>query len=149
MTAGYSGTPLVRKLGIKPGARVGVRHAPARFADLLVPWPAGAAIVTPATGQLDVLIVFARSAAVLDEEFAEGTRVLAPAGMLWAAWPKKASKVTTDLTEARVMAIGLGSGLVDVKVCAIDETWSGLKFVRRLADRPAAGGGAHRSGDER
>jgi len=148
VTAGYSGTPLVRKLGIRPGARVGVRHAPAQLAGLLVPWPAGATIATPATGPLDVLIVFSRSASVLEREVAEGAAALTPAGMLWAAWPKKASKVATDLAEDRVRSIGLAAGLVDVKVCAIDDTWSGLKFVRRLADRPAAGG-AHRTGDER
>ena len=135
MTAGYSGTPLVQKLGIRPGARFGIRHAPPGFAALLTPWPAGATVTTPATGPLDGLIVFARTAAELEPEFAAGVPILAPAGMLWAAWPKKAAKVPTDLTEDRVRAIGLAAGVVDVKVCAIDETWSGLKFVRRLADR--------------
>ena len=135
MTAGYSGTPLVRKLGVRPGARIGIRHAPPGFAGLLVPWPDGATIATPSSGPLDGLIVFTREAAVLEREFAAGVPVLVPAGMFWAAWPKKASGVPTDLTEDRVRAIGLAAGVVDVKVCAIDETWSGLKFVRRLADR--------------
>jgi hypothetical protein len=134
--AGYSGTPLVAKLGITPGARIGMRHAPEGLVAALQPWPAGATITTPATGPLDGLLLFVREAAVLEAEFAPGAATLVPAGMLWVAWPKKAAKVATDLTEDRVRAIGLAAGLVDVKVCAIDATWSGLKFVRRLADRP-------------
>jgi hypothetical protein len=134
--AGYSGTPLVAKLGITPGARIGMRHAPEGLVAALQPWPAGATITTPATGPLDGLLLFVREAAVLEAEFAPGAAALVPAGMLWVAWPKKAAKVATDLTEDRVRAIGLAAGLVDVKVCAIDATWSGLKFVRRLADRP-------------
>ena len=135
--AGYSGTPLVEKLGIRPGSRFGVRHAPDGFAAALVPWPAGAVIATPESGPLDGLVIFAREARLLEREFAAGAGCLTAAGMLWVAWPKKAAKLPTDLNEDRVRAIGLAAGLVDVKVCAIDQVWSGLKFVRRLADRPA------------
>ncbi|HSE27695.1 MAG TPA: DUF3052 domain-containing protein [Gemmatimonadales bacterium] len=140
--AGYSGTPLVQKLGIKPGMRIGIRRAPARFAELLVPWPARAEVTTPATGPLDLLMVFVERAADLERDFPRGAESLTPAGMLWVAWPKRASGVPTDLTEDRVRTIGLAAGLVDVKVCAVTEVWSGLKFVRRLADRPKAAGGA-------
>lgn len=135
---GYSGTPLVRKLGVKPGARVGIRHAPAGFATLLQPWPEGAAIATPDGGALDVIVLFADRAKELADEFREAAAAITPNGMVWIAWPKQAAKVPTDLTEDRVREIGLALGLVDVKVCAVTEIWSGLKFVRRLADRPKA-----------
>ncbi len=134
-TAGYSGTPLVRKLGIGPGARVGVRRAPERFAALLQPWPDGATVGSPAGGPLDVIVLFTDRADELAREFGLAARAITMNGALWIAWPKKASKVPTDLTEDRVRDIGLGHGLVDVKVCAVTDVWSGLKFVRRLADR--------------
>lgn len=133
---GYSGTPLVRKLGIKPGMLVGLRHAPAGFRAALEPWPAGARITTPAAGPLDAIMLFAGDAAMLEREFPLAAAALRPAGMLWIAWPKKASRMPTDLSEGRVRAIGLAAGLVDVKVCAVTDVWAGLKFVRRLADRP-------------
>ena len=133
---GYSGTPLVRKLGIKPGMLVGLRHAPAGFRAALEPWPAGARITTPASGPLDAIVLFAGDAATLEREYPLAAAAVRPAGMLWVAWPKKASNVATDLSEDRVRAIGLSAGLVDVKVCAVTDVWAGLKFVRRLADRP-------------
>jgi hypothetical protein len=136
--AGYTGTPLVQKLGIKSGMRVAFRHAPADFGAALAPWPAGAEIATPASGPLDVLVLFASDNAVLERDFPLAAAALRPSGMVWVAWPKKASKVPTDLSESRVRAIGLACGLVDVKVCAMTEVWAGLKFVRRLADRPTA-----------
>jgi hypothetical protein len=133
---GYSSTPLIHKLGIKPGMLVGIRRAPDEFRAALAPWPAGATITTPASGPLDAIVLFAGDAATLEREFPLAAAALRPAGMLWIAWPKKASKVATDLTEDRVRAIGLAAGLVDVKVCAVTDVWAGLKFVRRLADRP-------------
>jgi hypothetical protein len=134
--AGYSGTPLADKLGIRRGARVGFRHAPGGFRDLLEPWPEGAVMARRASA-LDLVVLFAESARALGKEFLPAARSLTPQGTLWVAWPKKAAKVPTDLTEDRVRSIGLAAGLVDVKVCAIDEKWSGLKFVVRTADRAA------------
>jgi hypothetical protein len=133
--AGYSGTALVDKLGIKPGARLAFVDAPPGFDRLLGTLPAGA---RKATAQTDFAIAFATSAAVLGKSFARLASRTAPAGMLWVAWPKKAARVQTDLTEDVVRRIGLAAGMVDVKVCAIDETWSGLKFVFRLKDRTRA-----------
>lgn len=132
---GYSGTPLVQKLGIKPGMRIAIRRAPPEFRDLLAPWPQGAEITTPGGTPLDMVMLFSDRAASLETEFAEAAALLQPAGALWVAWPKKASGVPTDLTENRVRDIGLAAGLVDVKVCAVTDVWSGLRFVRRLADR--------------
>ena len=134
--AGYSATPLVDKLGIKRGARVAFRHAPGGFRELLEPWPAGAVMARRASA-LDLVVLFAESAQALGKEFTPAAASLIPEGILWVAWPKKAAKVSTDLTEDRVRSIGLAAGLVDVKVCAIDEKWSGLKFVVRTADRAA------------
>jgi hypothetical protein len=133
--AGYSGTPLVQKLGIKPDARVRFVYAPADFSTTLGPLPAGAAQVGPAAKNLDLVVLFVTARAALVDQFAKLAAKLAPAGMLWVAWPKKASGVPTDLTENVVQDFGLEAGLVDVKVCAIDDTWSGLKFVIRLKDR--------------
>jgi hypothetical protein len=132
-TAGYSGTPLVNKLGIKPGARLTFRDAPAEFPTLLGELPTGAKI--SARGTLDLAIVFVTTRAKLDNRFEALINRLTPAGMIWVSWPKKTSGVATELTENVVRDIGLRAGLVDVKVCAIDDTWSGLKFVRRLRDR--------------
>lgn len=133
--AGYSSTPLVAKLGIKPDTRVAFRNAPDGFRAMLEPWPEGATVARGRSSPLDVIVLFVERAAVLEKQFQPAARALVPDGALWVAWPKKASGVTTDLTEDRVRAIGLAAGLVDVKVCAIDATWSGLKFVVRLADR--------------
>ena len=133
--AGYSGTPLVQKLGIKAGMRIAVRHPPAGFHAALSPWPDGAEITRPGGTPLDLVVLFTDRAAELEKDLARAAEALRPAGALWVAWPKKAARVPTDLTEDRVRAIGLAAGLVDVKVCAVTEVWSGLKFVRRLADR--------------
>lgn len=132
---GYSATPLVQKLGIRPGHRVAIHDAPAGFARELEPWPPGAVIAPPGQGPLDVVMLFSGWAAGLAEDVQRAAAALTPAGMLWIAWPKRAAKVPTDLTEDRVRAIGLAGGLVDVKVCAITDVWAGLKFVRRLKDR--------------
>jgi hypothetical protein len=133
--AGYSGTPLPKKLGIVEGSRVALVGAPETFAALLAPLPAEVRFEPPRARSLDVVLLFADRAAELERRFAREAARLDTAGMLWIAWPKKASKRPTDLTEDVVRRIGLDAGLVDVKVCAIDEVWSGLKFVRRLRDR--------------
>src|SRR5947209_17219535 len=133
--AGYSGTPLVQKLGIKADARVYFANAPADFADTLRPLPADVEQVGGTAKDLDLAVLFVTDRAALTKQFAKLAGRLTKAGMLWIAWPKKASGVATDLTENVVRDIGLAVGLVDVKVCAIDDTWSGLKFVYRLEDR--------------
>jgi hypothetical protein len=134
--AGYSGTPLPAKLGIAPGCRLLLAGAPAGFD--LGPLPAGVAAHRRAgAGRYDVVVVFCPDRAALVRRFAGLAGRLTPRGALWVCWPKRASGVRTDLTEGTVREIGLASGLVDVKVAAIDPTWSGLKFVYRLADRPA------------
>jgi hypothetical protein len=132
--AGYSGTPLVEKIGIKPQHRLLFRNAPRDFARTLGKLPGGARPVD-GKGAVDVGILFVTSAAGLRQEFAPLARRLESNGMLWIGWPKKTSGVETDLAENVVRDIGLANGMVDVKVCAIDETWSGLKFVYRLKDR--------------
>ena len=131
--AGYSGTPLPQKLGIKPGARLRFLAAPAGFADALGPLPAGVSFAP--RGAADVVVFFTSSRTELKKRFPAVARGLDPAGGLWIAWPKKSSGVATELDENVVRDIGLAEGLVDNKVCAIDETWSGLRFVIRLADR--------------
>jgi hypothetical protein len=135
--AGYSGTPLVKKLGVKPGHRLALLGAPDGFGATLGQLPADAGVQDDLGGEpLDVIVLFAPDRAALLREFAGAARRLSPAGGLWVAWPKKASGVATDLTESAVRAVGLGAGLVDNKVCAIDEVWSGLRFVVRVQDRP-------------
>ncbi|HET7529469.1 MAG TPA: DUF3052 domain-containing protein [Mycobacteriales bacterium] len=133
-TAGYSGTPLHRKLGVKPDSRVLISAAPPGFA--LDRTPSGAVVHTRAAGtSYDVVVAFCPDEARLRRRFEPLAGRLAAAGALWVAWPKRASGVATDLDENVVRGVGLGAGLVDVKVIAIDENWSGLKFVRRLRDR--------------
>jgi hypothetical protein len=130
--AGYSGKPLNDKVGLKPGDRVALVAAPPTFPAALAPLPAEVGFVD--VGEpFDVGLLFSREAAVLAPTFVEMVGRLRPGGMLWVAWPKRASREPTDLTEDSVRRIGLAAGLVDVKVCAIDEVWSGLKFVRRRA----------------
>jgi hypothetical protein len=135
-TSGYSGTPLPHKLGIKDGARVAVVSAPAHFDAALGPLPDGARVRRDARGRLDVIVFFVTRRAELARRFASFARALEPHGGLWVAWPKKTSGVATDLVFDTVQSIGLDAGLVDNKVAAIDQTWSGLRFVHPLADRP-------------
>lgn len=134
---GYSGTPLAHKLGITPGARLALLGAPDGFAATLdLAATVGEVRVLQAVrAPLDVAVLFAPHRATLERRFAAAAAALPPAGGLWVAWPKRASGVTTDLTEAGVRELGLAAGLVDNKVCAIDAVWSGLRFVRRLRDR--------------
>ena len=128
MTPGYSGTPLPQKLGIKDGSRVLVDGAPDGF-DLGVP------VATRATSTYDLALLFAPDLARLARRWPVLHQRVTPTGRLWVCWPKKASGVPTDLDDNVVRAFGLAHGRVDVKVCAIDETWSGQAFVVRLADR--------------
>ena len=132
---GYSGKPLITKLGVKPGHRLVLKGAPNGFETELRPLPEGVALGGQAARTADCVLLFSTSSAHLEKAFRQAVPLLPPAGMLWVAWPKKASKVETDLTEDVVRRIGLAAGLVDVKVCAVTDIWSGLKFVRRLKDR--------------
>ncbi len=135
--AGYSGTPLPRKLGIRERSRVAVLGAPEGFADTLAPLPAGAALESIGAGPCDVIVVFATERNGLARDLPSALRALGRAGGLWIAWPKRAAGTRTDLSEAAVREIGLAAGLVDNKVCAVDAVWSGLRFVVRVADRDA------------
>lgn len=131
--AGYSGTPLVKKIGIKPGHRLAVLNPPPGFEKELAPLPDR--VVNAARAPLDVAILFAANQAALEKNLRKLAAQLAPAGMLWVAWPKMTSGVSTDLKEGLVQKIGLAAGLVDIKVCAVNEVWSGLKFVVPVKDR--------------
>lgn len=132
-TAGYSGTPLPKKLGIKGGARFQLVNAPPGFDRTLGELPGDAK--ASSRGTLDFAMLFVRRQAELRKDFARLRDRLESNGMLWVAWPKKAARTDTDVSENDVREFGLAAGLVDVKICAVDETWSGLKFVRRLRDR--------------
>ena len=134
--AGYSGTPLIKKLGIKEESRVAFVNAPTGFRKTLGRMPSNSKTVSQTSENLDLILLFVKRESELAKAFAPLAAKLQPAGMLWVAWPKKSSGVTTDLVFNNVQAIGLGAGLVDTKICAVDETWSGLKFVFRLKDRP-------------
>ena len=134
--AGYSGTPLPKKLGIKERTRVALLDVPAEVQAELT--EALSSCELPNTSRvLDFVFLFSKKRSELTKEFSRMAKRLAPAGVLWVAWPKKTSGVHTDLNENEVRRIGLQAGLVDVKVCAVDEVWSGLKFVIRVKDRAA------------
>ena len=137
--AGYSGTPLARKLGIGEGSVVAFRGAPAGFHNHVAPLPDRVRVKERATAPLDVLVAFSTRRAGLERDLARLAKAIYPAGGLWVAWPQRASGVATDLTEDVVRELALELGLVDNKVCAIDETWSGLRLVHRLRDRPGSG----------
>jgi len=136
-SAGYSGTPLARKLGIKPGARVALTGSPDGFDAVLGELPDGVAVHRRLSGRFDVIVVFSVERCELERRLPALRAALSEAGGLWLAWPKRASGVPTDLGDGVVRELGLSTGLVDNKVCAIDATWSGLRFVYRLEDRPA------------
>jgi hypothetical protein len=134
-SAGYSGTPLPRKLGIKADTRLGLIGAPHDFDEVLGELPPGVTVRRRARGSFDVLVVFVQKRSELERRLPSLKNTLDQAGGLWVAWPKRSSGVATDMGEGTVRELGLASGLVDNKVCAIDATWSGLRFVYRLADR--------------
>lgn len=130
--AGYSGTPLPKKLGIKPGSAVALLGAPEGFAhETLGPLPEGARTRTDTRAAFHVGLLFVRSKADLARRFAAAAKAMGDPGALWIVWPKKASGVATDLDQQTVRSLGLASGLVDYKIAAIDDTWSGLCFARR------------------
>ncbi|MBN2431012.1 MAG: DUF3052 family protein [Acidobacteria bacterium] len=132
--AGYSGTPLPKKLGIKEHTNVRLLAPPAGFRRTLGGLPAGATVTEAAADQPDLVIWFVRSDRHLQAGLAQ-VLPLAAQAPVWIAWPKKGSALAADLTQVRVRATALAAGLVDYKICAIDETWSGLLFTRRSADR--------------
>src|SRR5258705_580313 len=133
--AGYSGTPLPKKLGVREHLRLALINAPHNFQSQLGDLPTDTKIVKRLTKPLDLVLLFVDSEKNLANQFPAVSQKLSSNGMIWIAWPKKRSGVATDLSFERVQRIGLACGLVDVKICAIDEVWSGLKFVYRLKDR--------------
>jgi hypothetical protein len=134
--AGYSGTPLPKKLGIKDGHTVAFPRAPAGFEGTLGQLPDGVRVKQRTTRPVDVIVAFFTSRAELERRFRSLATALDPGGGLWIAWPKRSSGVATDMTENVAREVALANGLVDNKVCAIDDVWSGLRLVYRLEDRP-------------
>ena len=132
---GYSATPLARKLGIKESARLALLDAPDRFDDELAPLPAGVTVLRRLAADLDVAVLFVTERRRLEQRFDAVARAVFPAGGFWVAWPKKASKVASDLTEDVLREVALPKGLVDNKVCAITDVWSGLRLVWRKENR--------------
>jgi hypothetical protein len=135
MPTGYSGTPLAKKLGLKPGQRAWFADMPDSVRAEIDPEAIGLILLGEAEAGMDAAHVFVTARADLERHVAVARAQLAPDGMLWVSWPKKASKVPTDITEDTIRAVALPTGLVDVKVCAVDEIWSGLKLVIRKALR--------------
>jgi hypothetical protein len=135
MPAGYSKRSLVEKLGIKAKSRIAIVHAPKNYDRTLGPLPDAVKPITQIGAEMDFIQSFFTDAKVLDQEFALLKKAIKQNGVLWISWPKKAAKMETDITEDVVRSIGLRHGLVDIKVCAVDEVWSGLKFMYRLKDR--------------
>lgn len=136
--AGYSGTPLPRKLGISDGTRLAIVNAPAGFDRTLGRLPTGVEVKNRVRGSLDVVVFFTHRRAELERRLAALAKAIKPAGGLWVAWPKRASGIETDMTEDVVRDVVLPQGLVDNKVCAIDDTWSGLRVVWRKENRKKA-----------
>ena len=139
MPAGYSQRSLIAKLGIAPGQRILIVNPPEGYDRTLGPVPAGVTRLRRVAGSPDVIQLFVTSRAQLEARWDGLAGALAPGGMLWVSWPKRGSGVATDLTEDILRQVGLPRGLVDVKVCAVDQVWSGLKFVRRRAPASASG----------
>ena len=133
---GYSGTPLAKKLGFKPGQRVAAVGAPANYRKLLAPLPEGVEIGDRVGKSTQVVHFFTTSKAELATKLMSWLKLLPPDAAIWVSWPKKSAKIPTDITEDTIRAVALPMGLVDIKVCAVDETWSGLKLVLRKELRP-------------
>lgn len=133
--AGYSKKSLVQKLGLKEGQVMIILNPPPNYDQTLGKLPDNIAVSDTLTGPLDFIHFFTQERAILENQFQSLKQALAPTGMLWISWPKRSSKVETDLDENLIREIGLSNGLVDVKVCAVDDIWSGLKFVYRRQDR--------------
>lgn len=135
MTAGYSGTPLAKKLGIKPGMTVVAVDAPENYLDLLGPLPEGVEITEAPWPGADILHIFTNARDELLRGIADGKAMIRQDGAIWVSWYKKAAKLPTEITEDLIREAALPLGLVDVKVCAVDEKWSGLKLVIRKQNR--------------
>ena len=133
--SGYSGTPLAKKLGIRAHTRLVVRAAPQNYRALLAPLPEGVQSARRIDARTDLIHLFATRATALRQGLAAARRNMRMDAVIWVSWPKQASRVDTDLNENGVRALALPLGLVDVKVCAVDETWSGLKLVLRVSER--------------
>jgi hypothetical protein len=133
--AGYSGAPLAKKLGIKPGCRLFVADAPRNYAELVAPLPEGVQLTAKLRADTDVVHVFSTRRAKLAEALRSSLAKMKPEGAIWVSWPKKASRMETDITEDTIRQLALPMGLVDIKVCAVDETWSALKLVLRKEKR--------------
>ena len=132
---GYSGTPLVKKLGIKEGFKIYAKNPPANYLDLIAPLPQNVKVISRLSSNIDLIHFFTKSRAELAGNIENYATRIQQNGMIWISWPKKASKVPTDITEDVIREIILPLGLVDVKVCAVDEIWSGLKVVIRKENR--------------
>ncbi|MGI8793872.1 MAG: DUF3052 domain-containing protein [Acidimicrobiales bacterium] len=133
--AGYSGAPLQKKLGFKEGQTIAILDPPDTFDALLGPLPEGVNLRSSGRGKVDVVVFFTKEASALEKRIDALGRMIFPAGGLWVAWPKRTSKVPTDMSENRVRDIAIPTGLVDTKVCAIDDIWSGLRLVWRRSHR--------------
>jgi len=136
VSAGYSGTPLPRKLGVKPGQRIAWLSAPRHFDDLVGDLPGGVTLLRALRPPIDLLVQFTTVRSELARRLPKLRDAIAPDGAAWVAWPRRSSGVATDVTEDVVRDLALAAGLVDVKACAIDETWSGLKLVIPKGRRP-------------
>jgi hypothetical protein len=135
--SGYAGNPLNRKLGLTEGLKIAVINPPDRYWDLVDPLPEGVSLAGPRARGLDFVHIFVERRAELARALPKLQARIKPDGMVWVSWPKKTSQVETDVTEDTIRELALPLGLVDVKVCAVDETWSGLKLVIREEERPA------------
>ena len=133
--AGYSGTPLAKKLGIKGGSRIFLLNAPGNYLQLVSPLPDGVQIAPQITSHTDVIHIFSTKKEELSQALHTCLEKMRPNGMIWVSWPKKSSKVPTDITEDTIREVALPLGLVDIKVCAVDDVWSGLKLVIRKEKR--------------
>ncbi len=132
---GYSGTPLVRKLGVKPGFRIKTKNAPANYRSLLKPLPDDVTISTQMRSNIDLWHLFTAKRQELDRQLEIAQKQIHQDGMIWVSWPKKSSGVPSEITEDTIRETALPRGLVDIKVCAVDDTWSGLKLVIRKENR--------------
>ena len=137
--AGYSGTPLAQKLGIKPDYRIHVANPPGNYRKLVAPLPKGVKLVPRVSGDTDIVHLFSTSRGDLAGKLRAALAKLKVDGVIWVSWPKKSSKVATDISEDTVRELALPLGLVDIKVCAVDDVWSGLKLVIRKENRKKSG----------
>jgi len=133
--AGYSGTPLAKKLGIKEGSKLFLSGAPKNYLELVAPFPEGARLVSKIDGDTDIVHIFSTERAHLTAALRDTLSKLKQDRSIWVSWPKKSSKVPTDITEDTIREVALPMGLVDIKVCAVDDIWSGLKLVVRKENR--------------